>query len=294
MTDAFHNIRCRYVIVGMLRSGTTVTHHCLRGHPNVSALYSEVGVEPYFSQGVRLFSFGQGATSEEVAAGHRVLFDAAAGITADEHTTTLGMKVALATPRLARLFADALREHLPDVKVIFTLRGDLLAQYASFQRAQVLDQWHAFSDATRTAPTQITLGRYDFADYLIDGFEILNEVESLAATHDFLTFHYESDINGEAGVQASTLFDFLGLPDMEPTWLRSKKMSPPVSSYVANYDAMQALADEITARLSDGAAALRARYGTPTSRKLLSEAKRFAARTKHFARRVASTASDHV
>jgi hypothetical protein len=50
MSEQGHSTR--YVIVGMLRSGTTATHYCLRGHPSVSAVKKEVGVELFLTKGL--------------------------------------------------------------------------------------------------------------------------------------------------------------------------------------------------------------------------------------------------
>jgi len=283
-------VQQRYIIVGMLRSGTTVTHHCLRGHPNVSALTSEVGVEPFFSQGITLFSFGQGATDHERSVGHRVLFDAAAGINADARTTTLGMKLAIATPRLARLLTDALRAHFPDLRVILTIRDDLLAQYASLQRAQGLGQWHSYSNKTQANGAKLRLHRYDFVDYLLDGFEILAELRALADSHTTLHFSYERDITAVDPLDYGILFDFLDLPPTTVEWVHSKKMSPPPEEYVENYAVLRSLADEITAWYQAGhsVAVLRREYGRPRSLTLLREARRGMTRAGQFLRRIAT------
>ena len=281
----------RYVIVGMLRSGTTVTHHCLRGHPNVSALTSEVGVEPFFSQGVTLFSFGQGATDHERTVGHRVLFDAAAGINADAHTMALGMKLAIATPRLACLLTDALRTHLPDVRVILTIREDLVAQYASLERARGLGRWHAYSNKAQAAGEKVELHPQDVADYVLDGLTILTELRSLAETHDTLLFSYERDIDRAVPLASDKLFDFLSLPQVEVDWLRSKKMSPPPQEYIEGYAEMRSLVGEIEKLHQAGASTevLRRRFGRPPSYHALAEAQRSVMRVGRFLRRLVTS-----
>ena len=46
----------RYILVGPARSGTTVTHLALKGHPNVSAVRDEVRIDPLFTQGMGAFT----------------------------------------------------------------------------------------------------------------------------------------------------------------------------------------------------------------------------------------------
>ena len=44
--------RKRFVIVGMARSGTTVTLQALQGHPDVRTAMDEIRVDPFFTRGI--------------------------------------------------------------------------------------------------------------------------------------------------------------------------------------------------------------------------------------------------
>ena len=69
----------------MPRSGTTVTHVCLREHPNATALNDEIGIRPFFERGLSAFTSGA-ETVPERTLGHLALFDAITSIEAHEHT----------------------------------------------------------------------------------------------------------------------------------------------------------------------------------------------------------------
>jgi len=48
----------RYLIVGCGRSGSTLIHLLLKGHPNIVALNDELKVSPFFTKGISTFTFG--------------------------------------------------------------------------------------------------------------------------------------------------------------------------------------------------------------------------------------------
>ena len=65
----------RYLIVGYSRSGTTVIHLALKGHPQVSAFNGELRPEPFFSLGISAFNGSPAGNSEvELQRGHRAVF----------------------------------------------------------------------------------------------------------------------------------------------------------------------------------------------------------------------------
>ena len=65
----------KYIVIGCGRSGTTVTHLALRGHPNVCALNDEVKILPLFNNGINCYTYGNN-TVEERGKQLGVLFDA--------------------------------------------------------------------------------------------------------------------------------------------------------------------------------------------------------------------------
>ena len=46
----------RFLTVGTQRSGTTVSHVALRGHPDVRAVSDEIAIDPFFTDGRSVFS----------------------------------------------------------------------------------------------------------------------------------------------------------------------------------------------------------------------------------------------
>lgn len=273
----------RYLVVGMPRSGTTVTHYSLKGHPAVSALENEVSVHPLFGQGITAFTYGKG-TPHERALGHRALFDAVAGLNRTSETTTLGVKSALDTPELARDLVEAVQQHLPDVRVILTVRKDMLAQYASWLRAQKVGRWHARSADIAKIDVKVEVERHAFARYMIEGLQALEVLRELHGTHAVKEFSYERDISVGTLDPYYDLFEFLGLPRREITWLKSKKMSPPVEEYVTNYNEARSLHDEIVSRFAaqEPVAVLASDYQRPAAQVIWSEAQRGAKRVRSY------------
>ena len=124
------NNTTRYLIIGACRSGTTVVHLAIMGHPNVSALNDEVKINPFFTKGISAFTYGNDLEKEKEK-GYSVLFDALTKLTADQNTTTHGMKVATNSSYLAKSAIDVLDKYLDNVKIIVIRRRDLVAQFGS-------------------------------------------------------------------------------------------------------------------------------------------------------------------
>ncbi len=91
----------RYIIVGLGRSGTTITHLALRGHPQVSAVRDEIKISPLFTQGMATFTIsGNKYLSEQEQKNHiSALFDAITRLEADENTLASGLKIATTSPQ---------------------------------------------------------------------------------------------------------------------------------------------------------------------------------------------------
>ncbi len=62
-----------YIIIGPARSGTTVTHLILKGHPQVSALNDEIKVMQLFGKGISAYTFGNDS-EYEITLGFRKAF----------------------------------------------------------------------------------------------------------------------------------------------------------------------------------------------------------------------------
>lgn len=233
----------RFLMVGAPRSGTTVTMNALSGHPQVTTCGDEVQVRPLFTRGSSVFTYG----NESLRARshyYQGLFDA---LTSDPSRApgamwrARGMKVTVGDAPAAIDLANCLRNHLPDLHVVFVCRQDLVAQFASLHRARSTGVWHSWQGAQNTE-SQSTLPGEEFSKYARTMLRTANQIRSLNDTHSFYEMSYEGEI--EQG-NWEGLYRFLGLDVCEPTWLRMSKVSPPARDYVANYDELQRLVGEV-------------------------------------------------
>jgi hypothetical protein len=232
----------RYIILGCARSGTTVTHQCLKGHPDVSALNDEVRIDYFFAKGLSSFTHGHNLLEENEKA-HDTIFNAITSLCSDDRTTTLGMKTAISSLEDALILVKTIKSHLKDIYVIFTIRKDLVAQYGSLKLAVKSGKFHSWRERKKNIKGKIKLGKYRYIDYLFECLYIIEEIQKLKSTHRVLEFNYESDIqNGNW----SKLFDFLGLEQqMKIDWLTSKKVAPNPQNYICNYNQLTMLTNNV-------------------------------------------------
>ena len=132
----------RYIVVGPARSGTTVTHLCLAGHPNVSALNDEVPVRPFFTEGISTFTHGNDL-EEERNRGYLALFDAMCTLRRPGELKACGLKTAIPKHHDAVDFVKAVKAFLPELRIVLTVREDVVAQYGSLLLAKKTGQWHS-------------------------------------------------------------------------------------------------------------------------------------------------------
>lgn len=253
----------RYIIVGMQRSGTTATNRALFGHPNICAMADEFAVDPFFTKGVACFTVG-GQNRWERLRNYARLFDAVTIYPADtpdpegkrliaycgtpkhpkQEVRANGLKVAIPSANDARLLVESLREYFRDLRVVHVRRADWVAQYASLLRAQKSGQWHSWTTANPPAalPERLTIPVDAFTNYVRMALEIEGQLLRLRETHQVCEFNYESDLEHAAGAW-DRLFEFLGVLPMQPDWMGSSKVAPPVEEFVTNVaELRQALA----------------------------------------------------
>lgn len=268
-TSMHRSDRTRFVIAGMARSGTTITHQAVQGHPNVQSTMDEVKVIPFFSQGISVFTVG-GVNDYERDHGFARLFDAItmmpctpnarddAGLLGYAGTTAHpkgavranGIKVALYHPDEMTAYVGALRKHpsLAEVATIWVDRTDLVAQFGSWHRAMRSGKWHSFAGSPTAAiataaaqggaaaepPQSFVIPEEEFVFYCQEVQAINQAFQDLATTHRVLRLSYEDEIAKLGAHAYEPVFRFLGLPWITPTWVRSEKVSPPVESFVQN------------------------------------------------------------
>lgn len=178
----------RYMVVGMPRSGTSATHFCLRGHPSISAVKEEVGVDPFLTEGMAAFTFEDPGTQNP---GVSALFDAMTSIQSVSDPEARGMKLTTGSKALARSFVNGVQEYLPDVRIILVLRRDLVARFGSLVKARKTGVWDGIHDGS---VPELRLDPHEFAEYAIESYEIRRMLRELEETHAVMELSYEEVI----------------------------------------------------------------------------------------------------
>jgi len=215
----------------------------VEGHPNASALSDEMRVSTFFTRGIRAFTYGS-ELPEERQRGFSALFDAITLLRGSPDTMAYGAKVATNSPHLARVIVETLQDSLPDIKVIIMARRDLVAQYGSLlhmRRSGILHSWY---DGFKTLKVRkMRISKWRFLTYCISIEGMYRTLQDLKATHDVLDVEFEDLLSNPRAMYAR-LFQFLGLPAVEPNWVDSKKVLPPPDRYIKNYAQLTALLEK--------------------------------------------------
>jgi hypothetical protein len=261
--------RKRFVIVGMARSGTTVTLQALQGHPDVRTAMDEIRVDPFFTRGIGAFTVS-GQNDWEREHGMGLLIDALSLIPGAEGDPKLmgyggtkahpksdrvranGLKVALGSALEARQLVDAMQENesLREVALIRVHRDDLVAQYASLVRAMRSGVWHSFfkTPASIEHPEgPFTIPADEFEVYCRDCVTVRAQLDRLKWTHPMLDVSYERDIEAKGIGAFGRVFEFLSLPAIEAVWIGSTKVAPPVAAFVTNWEQLYDIAAKLAA-----------------------------------------------
>jgi LPS sulfotransferase NodH len=229
--------RVRYLVVGLPRSGTTVIHTGIMGHPHVSALTDEMLVLPFFAKGLASFTYGK-EYPEEREHGHRALFDAMTSIFAKEHTVAFGAKCCAQTVGQAEVLVESLREHFPGMKVVLNVRNDLVAQYGSLLSARFNGVWHSWNKGAQEVKNRRwRLYGPLFDRYALRSLETMRVLRRLHESHEVFECVYEDLLSDPMAVFES-IFKFLGLPAVGVTWLKAQKVKAAPRDYIVNYDRM--------------------------------------------------------
>lgn len=265
MTDG----RKRFLIVGMPRSGTTVTHRALQGHPNVMTMMDELKVEPLFTEGVSGFTVS-GNNEHQRDHGYGMLIDALSMVPCsrrgvdvmgyggtDEYpkreTLANGAKLVVSSPRETKKLVEALQQRpsLSELNIIRVVRNDLVAQCASLERARRSGRWHSFftkegQEKKSGSADSFEIDEEEFIIYRDSSHRIQAKLDKLGDTHPHLVLSFEDQIVSKGPEAFLPMLDFLGLPRITPTWLASSKVSPPVRDYVTNADRLYELQNEVS------------------------------------------------
>jgi len=228
-----------------------VIHLLLKDHPHIAALNDELKVFPFFSTGLSTFTFGNDL-EEERQAGFPALFDAFSTIQADRNTLANGAKCVCNSPRSARVVVDAVQRYMKDLKIILIVRNDLVAQYGSLITARKTGIYHSwYKDFDKSKVHPIRIQKWPFIGYAINCLEVLKTLRELHKTHEVVECHYEDFLARPESVHEQ-LFHFLNVPDLDVTWLRSKKVMPGPEHYIRNYHRMKGILEELNTRHMNG------------------------------------------
>jgi hypothetical protein len=225
----------RFVLIGMQRSGTTVTHARLASHPDV-AMYDDELHTAFFATAI----VGRNARGESTRRRTQSLldvFDFVAG--RRPGVRAVGVKTALPSPALTARLVGCLATHGADLDVIVLQRQDLVAQLGSLRRAQQLAVWHRRSaDAAPAAPTRVRIGDDELAAYVADAVACDRLLDGLATSRRVLRLDYDRDVVG--GSDWPRVCEFLGIATPPPPPGELRKVSPPAAEYIDDYDALVA------------------------------------------------------
>ena len=124
-----------YIIVGLPRTGNTFTHLGVAEHPQVSACIDEVDVDPFFTQGMSVFTKGNERPSEK-AISHMELFKCMASFHDKKDIRAYGLHTVIASLKEAEDFVHRVQANYPDVRIILVQRLNPMAQLASLIHAE--------------------------------------------------------------------------------------------------------------------------------------------------------------
>ena len=233
----------KYIIIGPARSGTTVTHLILRGHPQVSALNDEVKILELFGKGISTYTFGHDQAGEKNK-GPRIAYDMLALLNAGPETKAAGIKCAVGSVEQAKIFVKEIKMSFSDINIILIVREDVLAQFGSLLRAQKTGQFHSWRKEKNKSSLTVTIDKGRYSHYLLSNIKIIDTLRCLKETNNFLEISYEKDIC-HIRVCCNKLYDFLRLDHIEPVWLNSKKVAPAPHEFITNYDKLKCAEEAI-------------------------------------------------
>ena len=222
-----------------------------------------------FRSGIRVFTYGEERTEEELSSGIPALFDAMTAVPPASKRKARGMKLTLPNLRLAKVFVKGMQTYLPDVRIVHVRRNDVIARFASLKKAMQSGKWHRRTQDRRQKEA-ITIDPHNFSKHLIESIQVQRLLRDLRSSHDMLCLSYEDVIlQGRLSTHAP-LFRFVGVEPVEATWLRDKKLSPPPEEYVRNYSELTKMHDQIKRQLEEGTAPedLYNEYSRPLPKKL--------------------------
>lgn len=230
----------------------------------MSALREELALEPFFTDGPSVFTFGRAGSVREQREGRRHLFDALTAPHRTPDTRACGAKCAFGHGAQAHRFVEVVQKEFPKIRIIHVIRHDWVAQFGSLKKAQMTGVFHQ-TGGRKVVNRSIELDPYGFAEYTLAIREANDYLRQLEDSHSVLTIECEPDIL-EGNIRTNeSLFEFVTVPYRKASWLHYRKVSPPPEAHISNYVDLRELQKEIEEELSEGQSLdeLRDRYRPP-------------------------------
>lgn len=243
----------RFMVIGMQRSGTSVTFDMLYNHPNVSALQGEIFIKPFFDKGLDTFTQGNKCSDLEIEFGHRIIFDAISSFNYNKDTKANGLKCTVNTLSDAKIFrVQSTKINISNLRYIFLIRENLLDQYLSLVRAKITGKWHSFYQSkVNISKTKINFNREDYINYIIDGLYIQQVLIDISKEVDSIIIEYENELCLNMEAVQIKLYEFLNLPFFQVK-SRYNKIQNNVKELICEYDELYTLFQSIKIDFNSG------------------------------------------
>lgn len=233
----------RFIIAGMKRSGTTLLHSALTGHPDVKGVRGEVIGLKVISHGPDLFTFNRVRTLgidpvSLTRSNLEYLFSLF-----DDRPQAVGFKTAFHLPELARSFLQAVKEADPGIKVITTVRKDCLATAASMMLAQKLKRFHTVGNQ-KTKDIRVRIDPVVFSRDVIRFRDMIDVFEGTIERGNHLGLTYEEDLARGVEQCYAKVCQFLNLEPVDPSWVKMKKQARHPSEFVSNYERLREIEEQ--------------------------------------------------
>ena len=219
-----------FIIVADLRTGSTLLHSSLDGHPDVRC-YGELFHPDDLPDNQLPDRRRHDLTGGEVI---RRAF-------AVEGVRAAGFRAMIFLPLPSEpQWADAWEclRSLSDLHVIYLTRRDRLAQYASMVVAQQTGAWHPSSHDPILKPEnrpQITIDPEQYRRWIDEREQIWTQRRTQLAGKPSLELDYET-LTGQWPETTARVQEFLGVPCVPLQPAKQKQETRPLSEVIANYE----------------------------------------------------------
>jgi len=230
------NSLTKCIVLGPNRSGTTYVHNLLMGHPEVSGIQEEIKIDPIFTKGISTFTYGNESIQDN-SNGFVALFDALSFMNKKNNTKCGFIKIAILNPYYLEQFIHTYKVYLKDIKMVITLREDILAQYASqLRKDKTKIVTINNSNDSKNKDVKVKVNKNKLKKYVYNMIYMQKLI--LANLKDNVLFiSYEKDILSDNFKLPEMLFSYIGVEqNINVSWQNQYKVSPAPEDYIYNYN----------------------------------------------------------